>query len=571
MPDIFDQVASQQAPTGADAPRNANLPIGVVPAQKNAIQENGVPGPSPAAAPAGGGDLFDRVAANPGIAAPPPPGKEPGGFGPFDESESHLFTSPVHKGVHEGIALGLGLKSPSEGFGDALADTWDNLVSGAQASYQRIHEAMGGEGESGVSGAVGTAIDVGLTPLDMLASGVEGTASLFEKGSKELWAGRQALAKGGSAEAQQQFGRGVGMILSALGQLALSDETGKLGERVGAKVGAAAEKAAPGPGNALLRARKANFGFGKNPGDYFVDEPVKPPVATTRLGQLENIRAQNVAHGEALHTGVNDLLRNADTVQAITPQGAITRVPNLLDWAPEVEDAAEEVKRDLQKQGGVANRKAVAKAVDAARDDLLQEHDLQGNPTGARARQAVPTEVNEIKKSVGGRGNYKVFTDPDAAEIAAVKDRFFKKAYGKLNTLVDDAVGGAPGKRVRDLNRRYANAIEARDLLDNEIAKEKGTGGLNNMRRKLEWGAAAGGLASGNPVAMFLGALEALNRVGRSIPGRVMTARALKTGGQALQSPAGRATAGAAGAVVGAIPAVSGAARRMLGGEEVQP
>lgn len=548
----------EQAPMGAAPPTGATSPRST-PTTAPAVTRGAGTTPAPA------GGSFDF---QPEESAPLAP-LDPGGFGPYHESESHLFTSPTNKGVHEGIAIGLGLKSPSEGLGDALADIWDNIGAGAQKSYQRIHKASGGEGESGVSGALGTAIDVGLTPLDMIASGIEGTADLFERGSKEMWAGRQALTNGGSAEAKQQFGRGVGMLLSALGQLAVGGESSDVAESAASKVGKFAEKQASGPGNALLHTPRATLRLGHDPGAYFKTEPVKIPWAMTRLGQFEKLHAENIVNADRLHANVNQLLQSADTVQAITPQGTIARVPNLLDWATEIEDAAEETKAKLKKQEGAPNREKVAAAVDAARDDILSERDLQGKQTGAKPRQATPSEVNELKKNIGGRANYKVITDPDAAEIAAVKDIFFKKAYKKLNDQVDNAVGGNAGERVRDLNRRYSNAIDARELLADQIATEKGTGGMNAMRRTYEWyglaGGAGGALATGSPWAGAAASIAGLIKLGRTIPGRVIRAKVMAAAPSILPS-VGRA----AGTAAGAVPAVSGAAQRVLAGEEAQ-
>lgn len=574
MADALDQLA-QRAPNGAIPTAGSQMspaPPAAAPASPAAPSSVGPA--RPAAGAAGGGDLLDALAKNPSLATPAPI-KEPGGFGPFDESESHLFLGPFEKGLAESQKdWGLTTAAP-EGLGDVAGQIWDSLVEGGKSHYKALREGLfksapGTPEENQGPMVLGAGV---ATPVAMMQSGLVGLLKMPGEATQMIADALQHPepdAEGVSGH--QRLGRGIGHMVNFLAQMATLKEGGEFGQAAATgKLGEFMEKRAAGPGNAMVRARKANFAFGKNPGDYLVDEPVKPPINLTRLGQLENVHAQNVAHGNALHSGVQDLLKAADTVQAVMPNGAVQRVPHLLDWATEVEDAAEETKRDLQRQSGAPNRAKIAKAVNEMRDDILQEHDVDGNPTGGKARQAVPTQVNEIKKSLGGRPNWKLITDPDAAEMAGIKDRFAKRAYGKLNDLVDNAVGGAPGKRVRELNRRYSNAIEFRQLLEDEILKEKGTGGDNALRRKLEWLGGAGGLASPNPVTQFIGAAAVANRVARSVPGRVVRARTMGMAGRALQSPAGRATAGAAGTAAGAIPAVSGAARRALAGQEVEP
>jgi hypothetical protein len=521
------------------------------------------PTPPPASAPATAGSVSRRAVPASGIqfqaeeSAPPAP-IEPGGFGPWHPSEAKLFSSPAKKGLHEGIALGFGLKAPNEPIGDALADVWDNLVSGAQQSYQRIHETMGGAQESGVSGMVGTGIDLALTPLEMIAQGIEGTAHLFKEGSAQMWEARRALESGArTPELDQQFSRGAGMVLAALGQLAMSGEGEKVGRAAGERAGAVAAERAPAPGNALVRAnRERNYMFGKNPGRVLVDEPIHPTFS------LENLRAQVQAAGDRLHDAVQQKLMDADSVRTVQPNGTIARVPNLLDHVSEVEAASKEALDRLAKDKGVTNRPAIAKAVGDLRDDILQEHDPQGQPIQGPPQLKTPSEVNELKKKLGGKADWTRYESKAEMDKAAVLNDFVRDVYRRLNDLTDNAVGGQPGERIRDLNRQYANVIEFRELLDKRIALERGSGGVAKLLRKGEWGSGVGMILSGNPAAQVSGAALIANRLARTTPGRILRARAMAAAPKVLP-----AAGSAAGVAAGSIPAISGAAARTLSGE----
>jgi hypothetical protein len=543
----------------------------IPPRPASAPSPSGVPNGS-GAPPAGSSsgnpmlDAFQHLAANPELGLPPQP-RTPGSFGAFDEpNEREIFDGPMDKGFQEGLAQSFGFREANPTVSQMANDLWDNLTEGAKNNFQELRKIGLPENPGSFESGAHTVVAGALTPISMIGQGIIGMVKAAPTALGQIESGlANPEADADGVTGRQRVGRGIGTLLGLVAQVAIARE----GEKAGAalKTGVMGEKlqeAAAGPGNAMVRARKANYAFGKNPGDYLVDEPVKPPINPTRLGQLENIRTQNVAHGEALHTQINNLLRGADQVGGIMPDGQVRMVPQLLDWFTGVENAAEETKRDLQKQSGAPSRAKIAKAVNEMRDDILQEHDIEGKPTRPKQALATPTEVNNIKKSLGGRPNWRLITDPDAAETAAIKDRFVKKTYGKLRELVDGAVGGPAGKRVNDLNRRYSNAIEFRELLDDEIAKEKGTGGDNALKRKLEW-LGAGSTAFSHP---YLAATLALNRMLRSVPGRVIQAKGLAAAGAALRSPAARVVAPAAGAAAGAVPAVSAAARRVLGGQE---
>lgn len=508
---------------------------------------------------------FAAFAKNPALGEPPAI-KEPGEFGtPYDESESHLYFGPLHKGVAE-AQQDWGVQRLPSGPTDVASDIWDSITEGVKNQYKALREGAfksspGTREENQGPMVLGAAL---ATPIAFVQSGIVGLLKMTNGlPAQYVDAIQHPEPDAQGITGRQRLGRAIGHTINVLMQFAMLEKGGEFGEAAPTgKVGEMMDKAAANPGNALVRAnRESNYMFGKNPGEVLREKTIHPTFT------LEKLRQQVEDTGNLLHRQVNVALKSADTVQAIMPNGTVQRVPNLLDWATEIENAADEVKGQVKKQGGMANRAAVVKAINDMRDDILNDHDLEGNATGPKSRTAPPSQVNEIKKSIGGRGNYKVFTDANEAEKAAVVDRFIKKAYGRLNDLADNAVGGAPGESVRDLNRRYSNVIEFRNLIDKRIALENGTGGWNAAARKTGWGAAAYSLYSGHPV---VGGGLLANQVLRTTAGRIVTAKTLDAAARALQSPAARVAAGAAGTAAGAVPAASGAARRVLAGEEAQ-
>jgi hypothetical protein len=507
---------------------------------------------------------------------------DPGGFGPYHESESLLFHGPKHKAFNEGIAKVMGFRSPADGILDIIGDTYDNLA-GLGPEFTRRAEAAQKRAEAG--GPMEPALPGWLQP------GNAGAASMgemaFDMGKQTLSNARDvanelaaaidptlgqpsAASWGGRGE---HLSRALGGLIGLIAQFGALREGGDAGEGAAAKLGKVAEEHAPRPGNALLHTPPKTLLLGKDPGSFFSDPrvPIKVPATPTRLGALQNLREQTGAATENLHQQINALVKSMDTTAGHAPDGAPIRIRNLLDPYTEIENAAEEVKRGLQTQKGLGKgeAQAIVKEINAVRDDMLNDRDIEGNIVKTYPRQGMtPSEVNELKKSIGGRANYtKVFADPKEATKAAVVDKFVKTAYRRLKDQVNDAVPGAPGKTVSELNELYSNGIEARKLLDFQIAKESGTGGMNKFARKAEWMGAAGLIGSMQPHLQALGAIEAMIHAGRTVQGRIIRARGYAAAGRALQSPAGRAAASTAGAAAGAVPAVSGAARRTLAGE----
>src|SRR5579863_8494869 len=219
-------------PAGSAAASRTALPGGGSDAPPSPAGGGGAPGP-------GAGSMLDIVkqfAANPELGAAPAP-RTPGSFGPFDEaSEGHIFLGPLDKGITEGIARGFGLRSPSEGIGDVLKDTWENLVAGAKDTFQKIADYRAPEGsktafdtEGILSGRIPAAI--ALTVPAMTARGIGGMADLLEQGGS-------ALKEGLQKNDHQRIGQGVGMILGSLAQIAMGMKGGEEAESAAGKVGA---------------------------------------------------------------------------------------------------------------------------------------------------------------------------------------------------------------------------------------------------------------------------------------------------------------------------------------------
>ena len=544
----------------------------------NRAEARSAPTAANGAAPAGG--LLGIVNADPNQGNPPPV-REPGGYGPYDESESHLFLGPMDKGVSEGIARSFGLTSPSIGITDGISEVWDSLVKGAKDTFKQIRNsedssalfnpamrayeapATGGgsllPGYQTVQKNVTAAV---LTPISLAEQGVDGIIKLMNHAAGEAQASIPLGADGRpdwDRVDRQRLGQAIGMQLSALGQLAASVEGEGRASAETDTAGAAArgvgrflEDRSAGPGNALVRARAQNFLHGANPGAVLRDEPFHPSLT------LEGVLKQTEAFQDRLHGQVQELLKNADTVRQIQGDGTIRTVPNVLNAEDAIGAAFDETMKKIDEARGLGGKAKIRAAVKEIRDDMLQD-----------GVNGPPSEVNELKKNVGTQIKwYDASTLPeDQANVARALDDFRKGAYRNLNQLVDDSVGGPEGSRVMDLNRRYANLAEFEKLLNKRILVERGTGGWNALARKAGWSVAAQQLLYGNPV---VGAGVGLNQMLRTTPGRIATARALGTAGRLLQTPAARTVLAGGERAAGAAPMVAGAMgqRVLAGGDE---
>lgn len=509
------------------------------------------------------------MAANPALGEPAPI-KIPGEFGPYDESESHLFTSPTNKGLHEGLAIGFGLRSPSEGLADTLADTWENLKEGAKQSFNQImnYKVPPGQKPPSVVSLRG-ANAVALTVPNMIANGITGMKDLFEQGAKQMWEAREALEQQistrgksmGTPEQQQQFARGAGMILASLGQLAMGsdpDETVFAGkfhnpipslEDVAVKTGETLERRAPRPANAILRATNPkNYLYGKVPGRAFIDEPEPQRITNSIPRVMDNLNQA----GERLHDAIDDHLSQAKiaakTVNVKAPLNQIFR------------DALD----DVAQQSGLRNRAGVVSAIKTLEDDVMNEHDVDGNVTRAMPMGVSPSDVNDLKRSVGKSTKWDTIPGSVDPEISGYVNDIRKKLYGTLNDLVEQA---APGTKA--LNARYANVIESSRLIATRLAREEGADlGQSRLLSREAWLGAISAFMFGGTPGKAIGAPIIASQIARSTAGRIARSRGMAAAGAALQSPVGRATASNVGIAASSLPAVSGAARRVLAGEE---
>ena len=296
------------------------------------------------------------------------------------------------------------------------------------------------------------------------------------------------------------------------------------------------ETVAPESMNTLLRANKqANYIYGKNPGKAFIDEGIKiPKDSITMGGQLENLHGQLESAGENLHTQIQDVLSE--------PSVASQR----LDIVPTVKDTISSAKKFVSQQTGLDVPKYIQE-LNSLEDSILTRYDTNGNPIGkVTGTKASPAEVAEIKKSIGKNTQWNVLpTDPEL-KLKTYLNGVRKQIYGQLADMVEDA---APKSNIHDLNARFANVLEAQGLLQKRIAFEHGTGGYTAAARKAEfWGGLAAALFSPEPITKSLGAGAVADRVIRSVPGKMTTAKTANLAGESLQSGVGQAAAQGAGA-----------------------
>lgn len=337
-------------------------------------------------------------------------------------------------------------------------------------------------------------------------------------GANVLRSGVVGAAQGGvkgAAEGDASGGAERGAIGGAIGGAG-----GEVAPVVTQKLGKVLETYAPDLSNAFMKAnRKANYLYGKNPGQAIIDEGVNAPRSFSRVGQLENIKGQLDSATDSLDGQIKQILSD--------PEVASQR----LDPIPAIKNTIADAKNYITQQTGVDVPKYIDR-LNKLEDSLLTKYDTNGNPVMKYTGNAKmsPADVSDIKKSVGKNTQWNLDkTDPEF-QVKAYENGIRKEIYGKLADLIE---GAAP--EVGPLNARYANAIEAQALLDKQIALEHGSGGWAGAARKGEWGLALGALLEGHP---YLAAPVIANRLARSIPGRVLESRGASATGKALQSPA---------------------------------
>lgn len=337
------------------------------------------------------------------------------------------------------------------------------------------------------------------------------------------------------------FGEGLGLEAQMAAPEA-APEALAAGGRALSKAGDVAEKLAPESMNSLLRANKqANYLYGKNPGKAFIDENIKIPKNSFSMsGQLENLHGQL----ETAADNVGQEIRDALSDPAVSAKR--------IDIVPVVKKSIGDAKAYVSKQTGLDVPKYIDE-LNKLEDNILTKYDPQGNSLGKVSNTAMsPQQVAETKTSIGKSTQWNVLpTDPEF-KLKTYLNSVRKSIYGQLADTVESA---APDTNIKSLNSRLANIFEAQGLLEKRIALENGTGGFNAALRKGEfWGGLATALFSPEPLSKTLGSLGVADRVIRSIPGKMATAKTLagagdvlQDAGTAAQSPASRSATTVAG------------------------
>ncbi len=284
------------------------------------------------------------------------------------------------------------------------------------------------------------------------------------------------------------------------------------------KFGSLLQEYAPDFSNALLRAsRKANYLYGKNPGQAVIDESINVPRSLTLAGQLENVHGQLEGAGERLDSQIKQTL--SDPKIAAKKQ----------DIVPTIQNAIEAAKQHVIGQTGIDTR-AYLNELNKLEESIFTKYDTDGNVIGnVKGARLAPAEISDVKKSIGKGTQWNLDPRDPQFQVKAYINSVRRQIYGQLADTVEQA---AP--EVGKLNSRYANVIEAQGLLENRIAQEHGTGGYNAALRKGEWGTALGLIFSGHP---YLGLPLIANRIARSVPGRILESQGAAAAGKALQSP----------------------------------
>jgi hypothetical protein len=418
-------------------------------------------------------------------------------------------------------------------------------------------EWMGGIGENILEFASGEEALKGLSLAGRLAK-LQKVAQFVEEHPRIA----QALHVGANVMRSAAVGGAQGGVKGAAeGDTTRGVEAGATGAAIGGAVGEAApvvtqklgsvlEKHAPDFVNSLLRANnKANYLYGKNPGQAIIDEGINAPRSISLAGQLDNVHGQLEAAGERLDSQVKQTL-SEPKVAAIKQ-----------DIVPTIQNTIEDAKKYITQQTGI-DAPAYLDKLNQLESSMLTKYDTDGNVVGTlKGARLSPAEISDVKKSIGKNTQWKLDPRDPEFQLKGYVNSIRKQIYGKLADLVESAAEtGAPGSNIKGLNARYANTIEAQGLLENRIAQEHGTGAYQAAIRKGEWGAALASIFSGHP---YLGLAFIANRIARSAPGRVLEARGAATVGEALQTPTAEGVTQSVKKVVPAVGAQVGQWIRM--------
>jgi hypothetical protein len=289
------------------------------------------------------------------------------------------------------------------------------------------------------------------------------------------------------------------------------------------------EKFAPKLGNALLGANKVkNFQYGKNPGRVFIDEdiPANPPWQS--------------------YEDVAKSLKKAGDVIAVEAHGVLSQSPNAnvrISIAPQIDQIFDDALQDVSKRSGLGDRKGLIDDLEDLREEMTQNFDAKGNSVGTKGPMTA-AEITKMKTSIGRGTKWDPNKSPEAQQIL---NNARKKVYAYLDSEVDKAV-----PEMKGINERWANQIEAEQLIKKRVAQEQAAAyGHSKAVSRSVIGAGVALIAHGDPIA---GGALILNEAARTPAARIALSKGSSAAGKALQkAPTGaaRPLAAAAGAKAG--------------------
>lgn len=312
---------------------------------------------------------------------------------------------------------------------------------------------------------------------------------------------------------------GTGAALgSAVGEAVVGPAINKVGEKL--------EEVVPKFGNALWQANKVkNFQYGKNPGRVFIDEgaPAIPPWQS--------------------YEDVERWLRKAGDNIAAEAQGMLSNSPKAnakIPVVPEIQKIINDALDGVSQRQGLTDRRGLINDIEDLRKELTQNFDAKGNSTGTKG-PLTPAQITKLKTNIGRSTKWDPNKSPESQKIL---NNVRKSVYAYLDSEVDKAV-----PQMKTINERWANQIEAHNLIASRVAQEQAAAyGQSAMRTKTVLGAGVELMRLGDPPA---GAVLILNEAARMPAARIATAKAANLAGKALQKT-GSSLPQKAGAVAGA-------------------
>lgn len=327
-----------------------------------------------------------------------------------------------------------------------------------------------------------------------------------------------AAAKGATLGAKALQGAKSGALMGAIanpGDKENEIDPVQIGGRLqNAAIGGAIGAAAP---VAIDKASKAS----KSVGEYLRKKAALK--ATRALGRPTPTQATRMAQTGQDETLGRELL-DADAIPVLGTPGRISGRVDALK-----EKAGQEIGDLVDSAGGaklVDSEKLAIEILDSP--EIAQMRNTPGmESTVAAIEKQVETlanngqltlkEAQALRQGIDKSINF----NKGAPEMRGAQEGLYKQRTAIRDAMNDaiDSLPDATGKdSLKKANRRYGNLSEASDILEREIGRNQ----ANRSISLTDTIAAAGGVASGNPVAPL--ALGALNKFGRTF-GNSMQAR----------------------------------------------